>query len=83
LLKNPDLEGKPAAIGRFVNGDTIRTDRFRFSEYTGKDGKFSSRMLYDHQQDPGENVNISELDGQAGTAGKLSADLHRAMGKGK
>lgn len=83
LLKNPDLEGKSAAIGRFVNGDTIRTDRFRFSEYTDKNGKFRSRMLYDHQQDPDENVNISEQPGQAETASKLSADLHRGMGKGK
>ncbi len=83
LLENPGLKGKPAAIGRFGNGDTIRTDRFRFSEYTGRDGEFISRMLYDHHQDPGENVNIAEQPGQAETANKLSTDLQRGMGKGK
>ena len=83
LLKNPRLAGKPAAIGRFGNGDTIRTDQFRFSEYTGKDGKFSSRMLYDHKKDPGENVNVSELADQAEAVKNLATELHKGMGKKK
>jgi iduronate 2-sulfatase len=81
LLKNPDLEWKPAAIGRFKNGDTIRTDQFRFSEYTQSNGNLSSRMLYDHQQDPGENINISEEAGRAETVKKLTAELHNGMGR--
>lgn len=83
LLKNPDLPWKPAAIGRFSNGDTIRTDQFRFSEYSGKNGKFSSRMLYDHNKDPGENVNVSEQAEQAEVVKKLTADLHQGKGKKK
>jgi iduronate 2-sulfatase len=81
LLRNPELEGKPAAIGRFKNGDTIRTDQFRFSEYTKSNGNLSSRMLYDHQQDPGENINISELAEWAERVKKLTAQLHNDMGK--
>ncbi len=81
LLKDPDLPWKPAAIGRFVNGDTIRTDQFRFSEYTRKGGKFNSRMLYDHSKDPGENVNVSEQTEQAVTVKELTAALHKGKGK--
>ena len=83
LLKDPSLAGKSAAIGRFGNGDTIRTDQFRFSEYTRKNGKFSSRMLYDHQKDSGENVNVSERNEQSETVKKLTAELHKGMGKKK
>jgi iduronate 2-sulfatase len=80
-LKNPTLRGKPAAIGRFKAGDTIRTDQYRFSEYTKSSGEFTSRMLYDHQHDPDENTNISELTEQAEAVKKLTAELHQGMGE--
>lgn len=60
LLKQPDLAGKPAAVGRFRDGDTIRTDHHRFTEYTRPGGVLRARMLYDHRIDPGENVNIAD-----------------------
>jgi arylsulfatase A-like enzyme len=81
IIKNPKLPGKAAAIGRFKSGDTIRTDRFRFSEYTTPKGEPTSRMLYDHQQDPGENVNISEHPDQKDTVKTLTTELHNGKGK--
>lgn len=83
LLKNPGRTWKPAAIGRFQNGDTIRTDQFRFTEYTNPQGKSVARMLYDHQTDPDEDKNVSEQAGQAATVQKLTTDLHAGMGKDK
>jgi arylsulfatase A-like enzyme len=80
-LKDPALPGKAFAIGRFKKGDTIRTDRFRFSEYTTPKGEPTSRMLYDHQQDPGENVNISEHPDQKDTVKTLTTELHNGKGK--
>lgn len=59
-LKDPSRPGKPFAIGRFQAGDTIRTDQFRFTEYTAPNGSLRGRMLYDHRRDPGENVNVAE-----------------------
>ncbi len=38
-------------------------------------------MLYDHQQDPGENTNVSEMTEQAEIVKKLTAELHKGMGK--
>ena len=81
LLKTPDLLWKPAAIGRFRNGDTIRTDRFRFTEYTEGKGTFISRMLYEHESDPGENVNVSERSENQETKRRLANELHEGMGK--
>ena len=74
LMQDADAEWKSAAVGRFQNGDTIRTDAFRFTEYTDKKGKRTSQMLYDHRSDPGENINVvkAETDVANELAGKLS-----------
>lgn len=62
VLHSEDADWKSAAIGRFNNGDTIRTSRYRFTEYTNAAGKQTSLMLYDHQTDAGENKNIAKSD---------------------
>jgi iduronate 2-sulfatase len=81
LMKNPEREWKAAAIGRFRNGDTIRTDRFRFTEYTNAGGRFLARMLYNHENDPEEDVNISEQPGSRSIVERLSDLLHERMGR--
>ena len=81
LMNDPDLAWKEAAIGRYVSGDTIRTDRYRFTEYTDRQGQFVARMLYDHQVDPNENVNLSERTESEDLDRQLRAQLHAGMGK--
>ena len=80
-LKDPSLPGKEAAIGRFKQGDTIRTDQFRFSQYINPKGKQTGRMLYDHQDDPAENLNIAEREQKADVIKRLTTQLHEGMGK--
>ena len=82
VMKNPKAKGKPAAVGRFQEGDTIRTDTFRFTEYTDHSSgrrKLMSRMLYDHSADPDENVNV--VKDREDEAEKLTKQLRRRMGK--
>lgn len=81
LMKNPGLAWKTTAIGRYRNGDTIRTDQYRFTEYTGNQGKFVSRMLYDHKVDGDENRNISEQKVNKPLVDSLTDQLHQGMGK--
>ncbi len=81
LMKNPGQKWKTAAIGRYRNGDTIRADRYRFTEYTGASGDFLARMLYDHQIDPQEDVNISERKESEDVARELAEALHQGKGK--
>lgn len=83
LMKDQTLEWKKAAIGRYRNGDTIRTDQYRFSEYRGKGGKPSARMLYDHENDPQEDVNISELKASKDLVRQLAQSLRKGKGKDK
>ncbi|MFC1558728.1 sulfatase, partial [candidate division KSB1 bacterium] len=61
LLRKPNKKWKKAVFSRYRDGDSVRTDRYRYTEYTNDKGQVYARMLYDHQLDPMENVNISEL----------------------
>lgn len=79
LMKDPQAEWKSSAVGRYRNGDTIRTDRFRFSEYTNAAGRQLSRMLYDHESDPGENVNVAETHKEV--VADLTEQLHELKGR--
>lgn len=82
LLDHPELPWKTAAFSQFprwgVMGYAMRTDRYRYIEWreTGTH-RVRARELYDHVQDPQENVNrvdsaseslLAELSGQMNAA---------------
>lgn len=75
LMKNPDRPWKTAALSRYRDGDSIRTDRHRYTEYTNDQGEVIGRMLYDHQVDSMENVNIADLPENQELVGNLSKML--------
>ena len=79
LLHKAGASWKEMAIGRYRNGDSIRTDRYRFTEYTNMTGKHMGAMLYDHTQDPGENVNV--LRRRRSVARDLRQSLRETMGR--
>ncbi len=81
VLKEPTSSVKDAAIGRYRAGDTIRTDRYRFTLYSDNKGQPVARMLYDHQADPDENVNIAERPENAELVNRLTRQLKAGMGK--
>lgn len=59
LLEGVDHPWKKAVFGRYMDGESVRTDRYLYTRWVKK-GKEVARMLYDHQLDPMENLNISE-----------------------
>ena len=44
------------AYGRYWDGTSVRTARYRYAEW---DGEAGAQMLYDHLSDPLENVNVA------------------------
>ena len=58
LLANPNTKWKEAVYARFRNGESVKTERYLYTEFIIK-GELVSRMLYDHQNDKDENVNIA------------------------
>ena len=75
LLKNPDLPWKPAVFSQFLRkgiwiapdgieymGYSVRTDRYRYTEWINWETKqLAAKELYDHQNDPQENENIAGI----------------------
>jgi iduronate 2-sulfatase len=57
VLKDPDVAIHEAAYSRYHDGETIVTRRYAYTEWTGN-GEMKANMLYDHQKDPDENVNV-------------------------
>ena len=74
LLREPTKPWKQAAFSRYHDGDTIRTDRYFYTEWN-RDGKTTARMLYDHQSDPMENTNIVDTAEGNRVAAQLSGLL--------
>lgn len=53
LMRDPEAPFKEAIFGRYHGGESVRSDRFQYTEWTS-----GAKMLYDHASDPDENVNV-------------------------
>ncbi|MGQ9731081.1 MAG: sulfatase [Candidatus Zipacnadales bacterium] len=65
LMDNPDRPWKTATFSQYPRGRnrmgySMRTDRYRYTEWLEGGETVLARELYDHEVDPGENVNIAE-----------------------
>ena len=58
LLRGESDAARQDAIGRYGRGETIRTPQYRYTEYLDAKNQVNARMLYNHQADPAETVNI-------------------------
>jgi len=86
LLENPSKSLKTAAFSQYprrendaVMGYSIRTDRYRYTEWqeNWRSGSPNviARELYDHQADPRERVNVADDPKQAETVQQLAQQL--------
>lgn len=84
LMEDPAREWKPAALSQYPRGRTmgysLRTDRYRYTEWIHPDGEAAARELYDHDSDPAENTNLADAPTHAETVSELSALLREAAG---
>jgi len=69
LLENPAAEWKTAVFWHWRKRKTIRTTRYRYTEWSDK------RELYDLQEDPLETINIAEDEENEGLVTSLSQRL--------
>ena len=65
VMNDPDRSWKKAAFSQYPRqkamGYSIRTDRYRYTEWAEPGQEPAGVELYDHQTDPAENVNIAGL----------------------
>lgn len=77
LLQNPSAPGKEAVFSRNSLGDSIKTDRYRYSEWRNEQGKVTGSTLYDHEIDPDEDHNIAGSSEHRDLVRDLSSRLPR------
>ncbi|MBM3497734.1 MAG: sulfatase [Armatimonadetes bacterium] len=83
LMEDPATPWKRAAFSQYPRGRnrmgySMRTDRYRYTEWIEKgptDKTILARELYDHLGDPGENVNVAGFEEHAALLEELSAQL--------
>lgn len=75
LIHNPDRPWKKAAFTHYRDGISMRTNRYRYTEWRDDEGNLYARMLYDLQEDPEENMNIAGLPENTERVEKLHAML--------
>ncbi len=85
LLRKPDLKWKEAAFTTYHKplpemgsgfGRAMRTDQYRFVEWSGPKSEKHVYELYDEKNDPLEKVNIADRPENAELVKKLTEQLH-------
>ncbi|MDQ3440153.1 MAG: sulfatase, partial [Planctomycetota bacterium] len=83
LFADPSRAWKPAAFSQYpreggkVMGYSIRTDRYRYTEWQDAATKKPlATELYDHENDAAETVNLATKEDQAAVMKKLSEQLN-------
>jgi iduronate 2-sulfatase len=82
LMEDPVRPWKKAAFSQDnsrrngIMGYTMRTDRYRYTEWLAPNKRLAGRELYDHKTDPGENINLAVRSGNEKLVERLSEMLH-------
>jgi arylsulfatase A-like enzyme len=81
ILQSPESKGKEVIFARFHDGVSVKTDRYLYTEWLDDNGDMYARMLYDHNNDAPENVNIAEEEANNAMVNELSALLKQEIKK--
>ena len=82
LFTKPGLKGKDHVFTKTANAFTIKTKDFAYTEFIDlKNFKTITSMLYDHQKDPDENINVVDDPVYKETVEHLKNILHTEFQK--
>ncbi|MFC1762811.1 sulfatase-like hydrolase/transferase, partial [Planctomycetota bacterium] len=76
LLHDPTSPGKDVVFCEWIKSRVVKTDRYILTEWKEEEGTVT-RMLFDHKNDPQENVNIAGLPENKDVVERLSRMLHK------
>jgi arylsulfatase A-like enzyme len=78
LLYDKDAVSDGVAVCQWFAGITTIRDNYFYTEWVNDEDQSYARMLYDHEEDPDENVNISETEEAKGIIQGLSEEMRRS-----
>ena len=83
LLANPQQKWKTAAFSQYLRpgkekfmGRSLRTDRWRYTEWSNMKDEVIGTELYDERADPHENHNLAKDSANAETIAAMARQLH-------
>jgi arylsulfatase A-like enzyme len=83
VLADPQRAWKKAAFSQYLRpgkdrimGRSVRTDRWRYTEWINGKNESASIELYDHENDPAENVNVAADTANKSVIAELAKLLH-------
>lgn len=83
LLDDPARPWKSAAFTQWLQpgkegimGRSIRTERWRYTEWVDAAGRRAGTELYDHEHDPAEDVNVAANPRNAAAVAEAARQLH-------
>ena len=75
ILTDATRSVTPAAFCRYRAGESVRTDRWLYTQWLDAQDRRIAHMLYDHTDDPAENVSLADREEHAGLVDRLAAML--------
>ncbi len=78
LLDGDPADRKKHVVCLWKSGQTALDARYSYTQWTNRQGDEAARMLYDHESDPGENVNVAEHPEQRDVISRMQAILRES-----
>ena len=75
-------EGEDYALSKYRDGITLIGRRYFYTEYHDAEGNITGRMLYDHETDPGEHVNLANRPAYRELVEELHGELWARLPEG-
>ena len=79
-LKNPEKEEDDYAVSKFFAGVTLIEDKYFYTEFIDKNDSIVADMLYDHESDAEENINLSRRKEYEKVVKNMSSELRKNRG---
>ncbi|MGI9260312.1 MAG: sulfatase [Gammaproteobacteria bacterium] len=73
VFANSESSVRNAAISRWFDGASVRTSRYRYTDWRDESGNIEARMLFDLSVDPEETKNVAEEDRYNDVVAELSS----------